>query len=157
MKATDWGILAACILICLSAGFLGSQGMSEANFNWYEGLNRSSLNPPRWVFGPVWSLLYVLLGVSLFIIVKHRDNPYFYIAIVLFIVQMALNILWSYLFFAQQNIALAFVEMLILLIVFLAMLFVFSKFSAVAVLIQIPHVAWLCFASYLTFYMLRNN
>ncbi|MFO8184237.1 MAG: TspO/MBR family protein, partial [Candidatus Aegiribacteria sp.] len=94
MKA--WIVLAIWVLISLSAGFIGSRFPPG---EWYGSLAKPSFNPPGWVFGPVWTVLYILMGIAVWLVWKEQG---FSTAVYLFMAQLALNALWSYLFFGAN-------------------------------------------------------
>ncbi len=154
MKSVEWLMLAACISSCLAAGFLGSLAM---DMEWYSVLIKSPLTPPSWVFGAAWTVLYVLMGVSLFLVISNRDTPIFMLAMILFATQFLLNIAWSFIFFSHHEVKFAVLEMIILFFVVVAMVIVFAKISKISAILQIPYILWLIFATHLAYYILKNN
>ena len=101
-------ILIGAVLLCNCAGLLGALVTSTGPGSWYETLVKPSFNPPSWLFGPVWTLLYILMGISLYLVImegrKGRDVR---IPLVLFAIQLVLNTLWSFAFFAMESPAIA--------------------------------------------------
>ena len=100
------------ILIAEGAGLIGSVFTFESIPTWYATLVRPALNPPNWIFGPVWTILYALMGVAAFLIWKKRDAPGAKIALWVYGIQLALNAVWSILFFGLQNPGMAFAEII---------------------------------------------
>mgnify|MGYP003339417080 CR=1 FL=1 len=121
---------------------------------WYTTLSKSSLTPPDWIFGPVWALLYFLMGVSVFLVARARTwssghNRLRWIALLIFGVQLGLNILWSVLFFGLQEPAWALVDIILLLGGILATMGAFWRFSRLATWLLLPYLLWVSFATYL--------
>lgn len=142
-------LLLLCLLIPLIVGFLSGMATAESITTWYAGLNKPSFNPPNYLFGPVWTLLYTLMGVSLFLILRVGPHPLRSKAIVIFSVQLVLNALWSFLFFAFHAPGWALLEIGLLWVCILYMIFMFGRISRVAGLLQIPYLLWVTFATLL--------
>jgi tryptophan-rich sensory protein len=152
MKKND--ILKVLIAIAVSelAGIIGSVFTAPAIPGWYESLVKPGLNPPSWVFAPVWTILFALMGIAAFLVWKKGvDQKKVKIALSLFVVQLVLNTLWSIIFFGLKNPGMAFVEIIILLIAILATFIAFLKVSRPAALLLLPYICWVAFASYLNF------
>jgi tryptophan-rich sensory protein len=142
--------LGIAILVSLMAGLVGSFFTGNSIENWYQFLEKPALNPPSWVFGPVWTLLYVLMGIALFLVWKKGwKKKAVKIAMNLFFIQLALNALWSILFFGLQNPLLAFVEIVILWLLIVITMEKFYHISKPAMYLLIPYLLWVSFASYL--------
>src|SRR4051812_19829073 len=106
-----------CLIIPLAIGFIGSFFTMESVKTWYTTLNKPSFNPPSFVFGPVWSLLYILMGISSYLVWKKRKVTSIYSwAAGIYFLQLFLNLMWSYLFFYQQQVGFALVEIGVLLL-----------------------------------------
>ena len=131
----------------LLIGFLGSFFTASSVSTWYVTLNKPSFNPPNWVFGPVWTVLYILMGISLFLVWK-SDNR---LAFILFGVQLGLNLLWSLLFFGLQQPFFAFIEIVLLWGAIIATIIVFYSISRIAALLLVPYILWVTFAAILNF------
>jgi benzodiazapine receptor len=149
-------LASSVILSLLIGGVSGIATSGEIN-GWYQNLNKPSFNPPNWVFGPVWTLLYLLMGVSLYLIwilpASKEKNK----AIVVFFVQMTLNFFWSFLFFKFKLMGWAFVEIVILWVLIIWTISLFYKLKKSAGLINIPYLLWVTFASFLNLaYFLLN-
>ena len=108
--------LIASIIICQLAGIIGAVFTTPSISSWYAGLNKPSFNPPNWVFGPVWTLLYFLMGISLYLVWKQKEGVETKTALIFFAIQLGLNTLWSIIFFGMRLPSVAFIEILILLL-----------------------------------------
>lgn len=144
--------LLVSILLPFIAGGIGSFFTIESIPIWYESLNKPSFNPPNWIFGPVWTILYITMGISLFLIWKNGFNKKdVKRAIFIFLFQLFLNTIWSIVFFGFQEIPSAFIGIISLWCLILATILSFYKISKIAGLILIPYILWVSFASYLNF------
>ncbi len=141
--------LLACILLTLSVGAVSGIATASGINNWFAELNKPIFNPPGYLFGPVWTLLYLLMGISLFLILQSPQNTLKQKAIKIFIVQLSLNFLWSFLFFKFQLIGWAFFEILLIGLSILFMISTFNKINKTAARLQIPYLLWVSFASVL--------
>lgn len=140
------------LFIPLAIGFCGSLLTMESVKTWYTTLNKPVLNPPNWIFGPVWSTLYVLMGISCYLVWKRRKvQSGYYWAIMVYILQLVLNLMWSYLFFYKHRVDWALIEILILLIVICVNGILFYRINKLAGLLFIPYMLWVSFATYLTY------
>lgn len=144
------------ILLPFSAAIVGSLFTSSAIETWYTTLTRPSLAPPNWIFGPVWTLLYLLMGISFYLIWKNK-SALKKLAIKLFLVQMVLNVAWSPLFFGAHQIRWALV-LIIFLDIFVALtIWQFQKIDKRAAWLLCPYLAWILFASYLNYQFFLLN
>ena len=118
----------------------------------YSSINNPPLAPAPWVFPVVWTMLYILMGVSLYL-VWNKDSDYLQkrCAFILFGIQLALNFIWSPVFFVYQKFLLAFIILVLLWLAVLLMIICFYKISKPAALLQIPYIIWLTFAAYLNY------
>jgi tryptophan-rich sensory protein len=150
--------LIASILIVFFGAALGSVATSTELTTWYASLAKPAWNPPNWLFGPVWTILYVLMGIALFLVwregLDRRDVRY---AILIFAVQLGLNITWSLVFFGLHSIWGGLVVIFILWLAIWANIVAFYVISKPAGLILIPYLIWVSIASYLnyTIYLLN--
>lgn len=150
--------LSASIILCLLAGFIGSFFTASSISSWYSTLAKPFFNPPNYLFGPVWTLLYILMGISLYIIWTKKSNPkQKKFAIYLFAIQLILNTLWSILFFGLQNPLLAFIEIIFLWAAILLTIINFKKISKPAAYLLIPYILWVSFAAILNFSLYYLN
>ena len=142
----------------LIAGVIGSIFTSESVSTWYQTIEKPSFSPPNWLFGPVWTTLYVLMGISLFLIWRvttrtttfpedRRDRKI--AAFIAFGSQLILNVLWSFIFFGLRSPQLAFAEIVILLISIVVTIVIFYKISPLAAVLMMPYAGWVTFASFL--------
>lgn len=146
------------ILIPLIAGFIGSVFTSPAIPTWYASLARPSFNPPNGVFAPVWTTLFILMGMALYLVWQQGfGKKEVKKALTIFGVQLVLNILWSILFFGLRNPSLALVDIVLLWVLILATMLSFAKISKPAAWLLIPYLAWVSFASILNFAIWKLN
>ncbi len=141
--------LAISILLPLSVGAVAGMFTSQAVPTWYASLNRPSFSPPNWVFGPVWTTLYVLLGFSFFLIWKESPSKGRNSAIIVFSIQLLLNFAWSFIFFYFNFIGAALLEIILLWISIIAMIYLFYKIKPLAAYLNIPYLLWVSFATIL--------
>lgn len=151
-------LLILCILICQLAGIIGSIFTFEAIPTWYAVLNKPSLNPPNWVFGPVWTVLYTLMGISLFIVWKKREQGFNIVsALYIFFTQLILNAAWSIVFFGVKSISGALILIIILWFTILLTIIKFSNISKPSSYLLIPYILWVSFAAYLNYSIYSLN
>ncbi len=147
MKANQIGKLIASILLPLGVGGIAGMFTSEAIPGWYASLNQPSFNPPNQVFGPVWTSLYTIMGISLFMIWKLPASKQRNQAILIFMGQLFLNFCWSFFFFYFKMIGMALVDILALWIMIVVMLVNFYKLRPLVAYINIPYLLWVTFAT----------
>jgi tryptophan-rich sensory protein len=162
------------IVICQLAGVVGSiftfpqTGSSLSGGamvgSWYSTLNLPSINPPSWLFGPVWTTLFVLMGVAVGLVwttyakaAAGQEKNKIKIGLWLFVVQLVLNVLWSVIFFGWRNPGLAFFELLVLWLAILFTKIYFYQVSRTAAYLLLPYILWVSFAGYLNFSIWRLN
>lgn len=142
--------LALAILVCQLAGILGGIFTFDAIPGWYASLNKPFFSPPNWVFGPVWTTLYFLMGVSVFLIWDRGfKDPLRRKAVKLFGFQLVLNFFWSIIFFGLKSPLLAFIEIIILWYLIYKTIKKFYPISAVASYLLLPYLVWVSFATIL--------
>ena len=113
-------------------------------------LKKPSFSPPAWVFGPVWAILYTLMGISAYLVFRAGvKKPEVKTALIFFSIQLFLNFLWSIIFFGLNNPMLAFIEIVVLWGFIVAMIISFKKVSRIAAYLQIPYILWVSFAAIL--------
>ena len=149
MKISHTIKLIISVLLPLSVGAIAGMFTSQAVPIWYASLNRPSFSPPNWVFGPVWTTLYILLGISFFLIWKEEASKVRDLAIKVFLIQMLLNFAWSFLFFYFNLIGAALIEIILLWTSIAAMIYLFYKIKPVAAYMNIPYLLWVSFATIL--------
>lgn len=146
------------VVICLGAGFVGSFFTSPVIDNWYVGIIKPSFNPPSWIFGPVWTILFILMGIAAAMIWnKGLDNNAVKIAILIFVVHLILNVLWSVFFFGMQNPGLAFMEIIILWLMIALVMYLFYQIDHRATYLLIPYILWVSFAAILNYSIWQLN
>lgn len=152
MQKNKYIKLAISIVLPLLAGAIGSLFTSSKIPTWYAGLEKASLNPPSWVFGPVWTTLYILMGVALYLVwSKNANSKQAKIAMRVFFFQLVLNSLWSIAFFGWENPLIALVVIALLWISILINIILFYKISKPAAWLLVPYILWVSFASYLNY------
>ena len=144
------------LLLCFAAAAIGSMASVDAG-TFYEQLIRPDWAPPGWLFAPVWTVLYILMGVSAWLVWRVHGFKESKAALVLSIVQLGANALWSWVFFVWQQGALAFAEVLLLWCLIVATVAAFWRINTLAALLMLPYLAWVTFASALTFAAWRLN
>ena len=147
MKINQTGKLITSLLLPLAVGGIAGMFTSEAIPGWYASLNQPSFNPPNWVFGPVWTTLYILMGISLFMIWKLPANKERNQAIGVFMVQLFFNFCWSFFFFHFKMIGLALIDIVALWIMIVIMLTRFCTLRPLAAYINIPYLLWVSCAT----------
>jgi tryptophan-rich sensory protein len=146
------------IIICQSAGFIGSIFTTPSIPTWYAFIKKPTFTPPSWLFGPVWITLYILMGVSAFLVWKKGlGTEGVKLALGIFIVQLIFNSLWSIVFFGYKSIFGGLIVIIILWILILLSIIFFLKISIVAGVLLIPYIFWVSFASLLNFSIYKLN
>ena len=138
------------------AAALGAVASTDAA-TFYGQLTKPSWAPPSSAFGPVWSVLYLLMGVSAWLVWREKNHKPVALPLALFIAQLAANALWSWLFFAWRLGMVSFADVLLLLVLILLTVIAFSRVSRLASLLMLPYLAWVCLASALTWAVWQSN
>ena len=144
--------LIGSVLLCEAAGGIGSIFTRDSVEDWYPKLEKPSFTPPGWIFGPVWTLLFALMGISLYVVSQQREEggaPR--TSHVLFGIQLVLNVLWSYLFFGRRSPGWALVEIVFLWAAIAATTGAFWRVSRTAALLLLPYLLWTSFAALLNY------
>lgn len=149
LKEINWTSLIICIAIPLVAGTLSGIANANSISTWYTTLNKPSFNPPNYLFGPVWTILYLLMGISLYLIVSTTKSEVRTTALIIFGIQLLLNFSWSFVFFYFQSPGIALVVIIALLIGIVLMILYFSRLSPTAAYLQVPYLLWVSFATVL--------
>lgn len=148
MKIPFWLKVVIGILVCNGIGILASLITLPAIPEWYAGLNKPFFTPPNWLFGPVWTLLYTAMGVSAAAIWQQGfDKPEVKHALAVFIAQLMMNGMWSFLFFGFQNTGLALVEIVALWLAILLTIIRFKEIKAWTAWLLIPYLLWVSYAA----------
>jgi tryptophan-rich sensory protein len=144
------------LLVSLAAGGVGALATRNAR-EFYASLAKPAWAPPGWLFGPVWTVLYVLMGVAAWLVWRRAGWSGASGALSLFLVQLLCNAAWSWIFFAWRRGALAFADIVLLLALIVATMLAFARVHGLAALLLLPYLAWVLFATALTYAIWRGN
>lgn len=149
-------ILGAIVALALTfaAGYIGSRFTVG---EWYAALSKPSWNPPNWIFGPVWSLLYILMAISAWIVWREKGIAGAIFPLSIFLLQLMLNAAWSWLFFGLHRPSWAFAEIAVLWLAILANTILFWRIKTIAGMLLVPYLAWVTFAAVLNYTLMRLN
>ena len=146
--------IALPLLVGGIAGFFTNTGVD----GWYAVANKPSFNPTTWIFAPVWTSLYILMGIALYLVWKDdTGKPAKQTALLLFGVQLLLNFAWSFIFFYAAAPGWALVEIIIMWVAILLTILWFGKISSLAAWLLVPYICWVSFATVLNFYIWKLN
>jgi tryptophan-rich sensory protein len=139
------------VITCIAIGYLSGMVTRSAITSWYPTLIKPSFNPPNWIFAPVWSMLYIMMGVAAGMVWNRIDFEKEAVkkALIFFIIQLALNALWSLLFFGMKNPMLAGIEIILLWLMIYETYVQFAKINKIAGYLLLPYLAWVSFATVL--------
>ena len=146
--------LAACLALCFGAAAFGAQFMPG---EWYAGLKKPAWNPPNWVFGPVWTALYTMMAVGVWLVWRRGGFAANALPLSLFLAQLVCNSLWSWMFFGRKNPGLAFADIALLWLAIAATLASFWPLQRTAAWLLVPYLVWVTFAAALNFSLWRLN
>ncbi len=155
MLRNQWLVLAGFILVCLVTGGLGGWVTAQSVTDWYPTLVKPSWNPPNWIFGPVWTALYLMMAVAAWLVWRSDGNIRG--AMILFFSQLALNFAWSFLFFGARSPWLGLMDIAMLWLALVITVIVFFQKSAAAGLLMLPYLVWVSFAAILNLAIWRLN
>ncbi len=146
------------ILIPLAVGAIAGYFTSSSVDGWFATINKPSFNPPNWVFAPVWTMLYIMMGIAFFLVWK-TDSAIMTrrSAIAAYIAQLILNFLWSFVFFYAHQPGWALVNIILLWLMILETIILFRKLSTAAAWLLIPYICWVSFATVLNFAIWKLN
>jgi benzodiazapine receptor len=148
MKSRDILKLVVSIVVCQGAGFIGSVFTTDAIPTWYATLEKPAFTPPNWLFFPAWVTLYFLMAVAAFLVWRRGlDSAGVRPALIVFLVQLVLNALWSVVFFGLESPVWGVVVILVLWVAILATILLFSRISRAAALLLVPYILWVSFAT----------
>ena len=148
-KAGILSDLLTFIILCLAVSGIGGAITATSVDTWYQALEKPPFNPPDWVFAPVWTALYILMGIAAWRVWRLRSFEATGKALAVFAVQLGLNLFWSFLFFGLQRIDLALVEIVILLCAIITNTIMFWRIDRLAGLLLVPYAAWVTYATVL--------
>jgi tryptophan-rich sensory protein len=147
MKATDVIKLIVSIGVSLLAGIIGALPNIEAIPTWYAGLNKPWFNPPNWVFGPVWTLLFILIGLALFFVWRAPKSRIRDIGISLWVIQLVVNVFWNYAFFGFRSPLFGVATIVPLWILIAVTIYQFNKVDRWAAYLMVPYIVWVSLAT----------
>lgn len=153
----NFGVLLLSIAITQFAGLLGALFTATSVDNWYVLLQKPSWNPPDWVFGPVWTALYFLMAVAAFLVWKKRNLYKVSLVLGLYLLHLAVNVLWSVLFFYFHEIDLAFISLILLWMLILILTYQFYKIEKITLWFMLPYLCWVTFAGVLNYSIVLLN
>lgn len=146
------------ILIPLLVGAVAGLFTSSGVNGWYALANKPWFNPPNWIFAPMWTLLYVMMGIAFFLVWKaEADKTVKQTAMILFAVQLVINFFWSFIFFKLQQPGWAFAEIMLMWVMILFTIIWFGKISATAAWLLVPYICWVSFAAVLNYSIWKLN
>lgn len=150
--------LVISFIIPQAVGILGSFFTVSTLLNWYTVLNKPSFTPPNWVFGPIWILLYFLMGASAYIVWQKTDgNNLAKNSLILFFIHLIFNAAWMPIFFGLRNINLALFDIIIIWLFIVILIIKFFKISRASAYLLIPYLIWVSYATALNYYIWRLN
>ncbi|HEY1602236.1 MAG TPA: TspO/MBR family protein [Pirellulales bacterium] len=149
--------LVVSLAVCFAAAGIGGALTATSLTDWYLGLAKPSWNPPNWIFGPVWTMLYILMAIAAWLVWRAEGWRSAALPLTVFAIQLVLNVAWSGLFFALQNPAAAFGEVLLLWLAIAATVFLFCGIDRVAAALLAPYLTWVSFAAVLNFAVWQLN
>jgi len=150
MKLKNFFKLMVALVVCQLAGVAGTVFSIPQIPTWYAALHKPALNPPAWVFGPVWAGLYLLMGVALYLVWESHSKDKKR-ALWLFAVQLVLNAIWSPVFFGAHSIGSALAIIVLMWAAIVMTILIFKKISKPAAALLVPYILWVSFATYLNF------
>jgi tryptophan-rich sensory protein len=156
MAFLRWALVTVPLIVLLgiASGQLSGSGYGN---RWFATLAKPELMPPGWAFGVAWTILYALMGLALAFVLSARGARGRQLALTLFIIQLVLNLAWSPVFFAAHQVTAALVLIVLIFVIALATTVQFTKVRVIAGLLLIPYLAWLIFATFLNYEIMRLN
>lgn len=149
-----WMVLAGFVLLCFAAAAMGSALTNLSVKTWYPTLRKPSFSPPNWAFAPVWTALYLMMAIAAWLVWLQAGWP---AALTLFFAQLALNVVWSGLFFGMRSPGAAMGEIVLLWFAILLTTIAFAPISTAAAALMLPYLLWVAFAAVLNFSIWRRN
>ncbi|MBC7419019.1 MAG: tryptophan-rich sensory protein [Pedobacter sp.] len=146
------------IALTLGIGSLGAWATAGGVKNWYPTINKPSFNPPSWLFAPVWTTLYILIGIAAYLVWQRRKSvPHFPRTIAIYLIQLILNLAWSFIFFYMHEIGFALAEIILMFMMILFNGLYFYRISKWAGFLFIPYLLWVGFATFLNYSIFMQN
>lgn len=145
------------VLLCLGAGGLGAVATTPEIAGWYKALSKPWWNPPDYIFGPVWTTLYLVMAIAAWLVWRPAGFAAAATPLTLFAVQLGLNLAWSWIFFGMHQPGWAFLEVIVLWLAIMATTVAFFRCSRIAAYLMLPYLAWVSFAAMLNFTIWQIN
>ncbi|MDE2385789.1 MAG: tryptophan-rich sensory protein [Alphaproteobacteria bacterium] len=155
MNTTETWALLGFVALCLGVGGVSGYFTAAGVGAWYDGLKKPAFQPPKWLFGPVWTVLYLAMAIAAWLV--WRQAGLWSAALGLFGLQLALNFAWSFIFFTAHRLGLALIDLIALWITVAATIGAFSAYDHWAAALLVPYLAWLSFAALLNASVWRLN
>lgn len=158
IKLAEWPLMLGSIFLCLFVGLVGGIATSSSVQTWYLTLVKPVFTPPNWLFGPIWTTLYILMGIALFLVLREgvrKENVK--TAVYYFVVQLLLNFAWSFIFFYFKSLAGGLIIILELWLMILLTMRKFYRISKAAAWLMAPYIAWVTIATLLNFSLMLLN
>ncbi len=157
IKRAEWIGLIVFIFVCLGAAGLGAVATTPEIDGWYKSLDKPTWNPPSYIFGPVWTTLYVMMAIAAWMVWRQAGLAAARLPLTLFAIQLVLNVAWSWIFFGMHQPGWALIDIGLLWLAILATTLLFINRSRAAGALMLPYLAWVSFASLLNFAIWRLN
>lgn len=157
MPAKLWLMLIVFLFVCLAAGSVSSYLTERGVREWYPSLRKPPGTPPGWVYGPIWTMLYILMAVAAWLVWRDYGWAGGRPALLIFFAQLGLNVAWSGMFFGARMPGMAFAEIVLLWLAILFNIVIFRWLTPVAAMLLVPYLAWVTYAGYLNFGLWRLN
>ena len=154
---SQWLVLALFLVICLATAGIGAAWTNLSVGDWYAAIKKPTWNPPNWLFGPVWTALYIGMAVAAWLVWRKNGLADAWLPLLLFGVQLFFNAVWSALFFGMRSPGIAFVDIVLLWFAILATIVTFGRVSSLAATLLVPYLAWVSFATVLNWSIWRMN
>jgi benzodiazapine receptor len=145
------------LLITIGVGTIAGIATASSIGNWYEHISKPTFNPPNWLFAPVWTVLYIMMGIALFQIWKQTPSAERSKALTVFAIQLFLNFIWSFIFFNFHQIGLALIVIILLWIFIVITIYKFRQLNKTACYLMVPYLIWVSFATVLNASIFRLN
>ncbi len=149
MSFLRWALVLVPLIVLL--GFASGMISGSGDGAWYGALEKPSIQPPSWMFGVVWPILYTLMALALAMVINARGSRYRGLAIGLFVVQLVVNLLWSPLFFGMHEVTMAFWWIVLMIVLAIATTVIFGRIRPAAAWLMVPYLVWICFAAMLNY------
>lgn len=158
IRKKDFIGAAVFVVVCEAAGIIGAIFTTPNIKTWFANINKPEIAPPNWLFAPVWTVLFALMGIAAWLVWKKvNSSGKAQEALTIFFIQLFLNVMWSIIFFGNQNIGGALSEIVVLWLAIFLTIFKFKSISKTAAYLMLPYILWVSFAGYLNFLLYKLN